>query len=140
MSAKHDITANQGETLNFHVLYTDNDGTGVDLTNYTAEMKVKRSSKGTQLLHLTSIAAGEGTGITAGVTGASYGMTGGISLNRSAGNSGGQTGGILVIAGATAMSFVPEGRHLYDLELKTPQGSKVRLIEGRFESDSEITK
>ena len=140
MSAKHDITANQGETPNFHVLYTDNDGTGVDLTNYTAEMKVKRSSKGTQLLHLTSIAAGQGTGITAGITGASYGMTGGISLNRSAGNSGGQTGGILVIAGATAMSFVPEGRHLYDLELKTPQGSKVRLIEGRFESDSEITK
>tara|TARA_R110002124_G_scaffold55484_4_gene156839 strand:- start:524 stop:946 length:423 start_codon:yes stop_codon:yes gene_type:complete len=140
MSAKHDITANQGETLNFHILYTSNSGDGVDLTNYTAEMKVKRSTKGTQLLHLTSLSSGQGTGITAGVTGASYGMTGGISLNRSAGNSGGQTGGILVIAGATAMSFVPDGRHLYDLELKTPQGSKVRLIEGRFESDSEITK
>ena len=124
MSAKHDITANQGETLNFHILYTSNSGDGVDLTNYTAEMKVKRSTKGTQLLHLTSLSSGQGTGITAGVTGASYGMT----------------GGILVIAGATAMSFVPDGRHLYDLELKTPQGSKVRLIEGRFESDSEITK
>lgn len=140
MSAKHDINANQGETLNFHVLYTDNAGTGVDLTNYTAEMKVKRSVQGTEVLHLTSLSSGQGTGITSGITGATYGMTGGISLNRNAGNSGGQTGGVLVIAGATAMSFVPAGRHLYDLELKTPQGSKVRLIEGRFESDSEITK
>jgi len=140
MSAKHDIVANQGETLNLHILYTDNAGTGVDLTNYTAEMKVKRAIHGSDLLYITSLSSGQAAGITAGLTGSTGGITGGISLNRNAGNSGGLTGGILVIAGATASSFVPSGRHLYDLEIRSSTGTKTRLIEGRFECNSEVTK
>ena len=149
MPARHDIVSNQGETLNLHLLYTDTDDSGIDLTEYTAEMQVRRSYMGgLTLLHLTGSTAGFVDGITAGTTASSLGMkgytagvTGGIFLNRNSGNSGSQTGGILIIAGATATSLIPDGRHVYDLELKyTPTGSTTRLLDGRFECPSEVTR
>ena len=80
-------------------------------------------------------------GVTAGLTGSASGVTGGIFLNRNAGNSGSQTGGILIIAGSTATSHVPSGRHLYDLEIKyTPTGETTRLLEGRYDNNSETTR
>ena len=140
MAARYDITSNQGETLNIHVLYTDVDDKGIDLNSYSAEMKIKRSVFGSNLLHMTSGPAGFTFGLTAGITGSTGGVTGGIFLNRNAGNSGSETGGILVIAGATATGFVPSGKHLYDLELKySPTGTVTRILEGRFDSISEVT-
>mgnify|MGYP005839055473 CR=1 FL=1 len=141
MPARHDIVANQGETLNFHILYTDTSDSGIDLSGYTADMQVRRSFLGSsKLLHLTSGPAGFTFGITAGFTGSTGGITGGIFLNRSVGNSGSLTGGILVIAGATATSFIPDGKHLYDLEIISPTGSTTRLLEGRFECPGEVTR
>ncbi len=141
MAGKHDIVINQGETLNLHILYTDSDDSGIDLSSYNAEMQVRRSSlTSDKLLHLFS---GTAVGITAGITGHgdTGGLTGGIFLNRNMGNSGSQTGGILIIAGSTATSYVPSGRHMYDLELKyTPTGSTTRLLEGRFENEGEVTR
>jgi len=73
--------------------------------------------------------------------GMTSGVTGGIFLNRNAGNSGNQTGGILIIAGATATSLIPQGKHVYDLELKNViTGSVTRIIDGRFESPGEVTR
>ena len=139
MSARYDITANQGETLNLHILYTDVNDTAIDLSSYIAEMKVKRTFLGDDnVLHLHS---GTTIGITSGITGSTGGVTGGLFLNRNAGNSGSQTGGILIIAGSTATSFFPNGKHSYDLELKyTPSGSTTRLIEGRFDVPGEVTR
>jgi|TARA_Y100000034_G_scaffold68001_1_gene82050 hypothetical protein len=144
MTARYDITSNQGETLHLHILYTDSNDVGIDLTSYKAEMRVKRSILGdntTSLLHMTSGAAGFTSGVTSGVTGSTGGITGGIFLNRNVGNSGSQTGGILIIAGSTATSYVPDGRHYYDMEIKyTPTGETTRIIEGGFESDGEVTR
>ena len=56
------------------------------------------------------------------------------------GNTGDLTGGILVIAGATATSLIPEGVHQYDLELRNPSGVVTRLSEGRFDCTGEITR
>ena len=142
MAAKHDIVTNQGETLNLHLLYTDSADSGIDLSsNYIAEMQVRRSSFGNEkLLHLYS---GTTVGIIAGLMGwgDTGGLTGGIFMNRNAGNSGSQTGGILIIAGSTATSYVPSGRHFYDIELKyTPTGATTRLLDGAFENVSEVTK
>ena len=139
MSANHDIVSNQGETLNLHILYTDSDDSGVDLSSYEAEMNVRRSSLSSEkLLHLYS---GTTVGITAGITGSTGGLTGGIFLNRNVGNSGSQTGGILIIAGSTASSLVPGGIHFYDLEIKyTPTGSTTKLLDGRFEHSKEVTR
>ena len=141
MAAKHDIVSNKGETLNLHILYTDSNDSGIDLSSYTAEMQVRRSHlSGERLLHLFS---GTAVGITAGLTGHgdTGGMTGGIFLNRNVGNSGSQTGGILLIAGSTATGWIPDGSHHYDMELKyTFTGETTRVIEGRFESDGEVTR
>jgi len=140
MSVRYDINANQGETLNLHILYTDTDDSSIDLSSYVAEMNVKRFLLGSEnLLHLFS---GTTVGITAGITGHSStgGLTGGIFLNRNAGNTGSQTGGILIIAGSTATSYIPGGVHLYNLDLKyTPTGSTSRLLDGRFECSDEVT-
>ena len=143
MTARYDITSNQGETLHLHILYTDSDDNGIDLTSYDAEMRVKRSFIGdsSTLLHLTGSTAGFTSGITAGGTGYTGGITGGIFLNRNAGNSGSQTGGVLIIAGSTATGWIPDGNHHYDMELKyTFTGETTRIIEGRFESDGEVTR
>ena len=123
-------------------MYTDSSDSAIDLSSYVAEMQVRRSvvDGSGKLLHLFS---GTTVGITAGITGwgDTGGLTGGIFLNRNIGNTGGQTGGILIIAGSTATSYVPSGRHFYDLELKyTPTGSTTRLLDGAFENVSETTR
>tara|TARA_R110002020_G_scaffold454958_1_gene670944 strand:+ start:3913 stop:4335 length:423 start_codon:yes stop_codon:yes gene_type:complete len=140
MAANHNIEGNQGETLNLHILYTDTNDSGVDLSSYIAEMQVRRSSlSDDKILHMFS--GTDPGGVTAGITGSASGVTGGIFLNRNAGNSGSQTGGILIIAGSTATSHVPSGRHLYDLEIKyTPTGETTRLLEGRYDNNSETTR
>ena len=137
MSVKHDITANQGSSLYVHFQYLDEDGNGIDIRGWAGEMQGRRSEKaGTKLLHLTGP-----TGITCGNTGhTGAGLTGGISLHRNMGNTGGLTGGILIIAGATATSLIPDGVHLYDLELRNPSGVVTRLSEGRFDCTGEITR
>ena len=145
MPARHDITSNQGETLNLHLLYTDSIDASIDLANYSAEFQVRRSvSDSDKLLHLYGSTGGLNYGATAGSTGAgdtSVGISGGIWLNRNAGNTGGETGGIRIFAGATATSLVPAGKHLYDLELRyIPDGTVTRLMEGRFDSPSEVTR
>ena len=137
MSAKHDITANQGSTLFLHLQYLNEDGNPIDIRGWSGEMQVRRSVKaGSKLLHLTGP-----TGITCGNTGhTGAGLTVGISLHRNMGNTGGLTGGILIIAGSTATSLIPEGIHQYDFELKSPSSTVTRLIEGRFECTGEVTR
>ena len=140
MAANHNIEGNQGETLNLHILYTDTDDSGVDLSSYVAEMQVRRSSLSTdKVLHMFS--GTDPGGVTAGITGSTSGVTGGIFLNRNVGNTGSQTGGILIIAGSTATSLIPSGRHIYDLEIKyTPTGATTRLLEGRYDNSTETTR
>jgi len=134
MPANYDIQVSQGETLNLHLLYQDVDSNSVDLSNYEAEMQVRRSpDSSSYLLYLTS----SPNGLTYGITGS----TGGIQLNRNKGNTGSETGGILIIAGATATAFVPHGRHHYDMEIKdTTTGIVTKLITGNYDASFEVTK
>tara|TARA_R100001163_G_C5068182_1_gene208096 strand:- start:1271 stop:1678 length:408 start_codon:yes stop_codon:yes gene_type:complete len=135
MSAQHDIKANQGSSLLVHFQYLDEDGNPIDISGWNAEMQVRRSvGSDSKLLHLTP------NGVTSGGTGATFGFTGGIRLSSNMGGTGSLDGGILVIAGATATGFIPEGIHQYDLELKDPSGSVTRLVEGRFDCSGEVTR
>jgi len=136
MSAQHDIKANQGSSLFVHFQYLNEDGNPIDIRGWTAEMQVRRSvNSDSKLLHLMGP-----TGITSGGTGATFGFTGGISLHSNMGGTGELDGGILLIAGATAMEFIPEGIHQYDLELRDPSGTVTRLVEGRFDCSGEVTR
>ncbi|MAH43674.1 hypothetical protein CL614_08220 [archaeon] len=152
MSAKYDISLFQGETLNLHLLYLDENDNAITVPDntYSSRLQVRRSSDATSILLdvnsspygvTAGITGGGGTGGEFGYTGATAyaSTTGGIKLNRNMGDTGGQTGGILIFAGATAMGHVPIGRHLYDLQLGV-SGETTQLIHGRFECYGEITR
>jgi|6_EtaG_2_1085325.scaffolds.fasta_scaffold08900_2 hypothetical protein len=133
MPANHNIHIPQGDTLNLHILYQDEISNGIDLTNHKARMQVRKSpTSSSYLLFVDST-----PGLTYGITGS----TGGIHLNVNKGNTGSQTGGILLVMGATATSFVPAGKHHYDLELEnTTDGSIRKLIYGSYDSQYDVTR
>lgn len=111
MSGKYNIVADQGATFNLNFT-VKTDGIPWDLTTYSATMVVKKSSSSaTAMLSLSS----EG---------------GDISLTN--------TGGVSIVASAAAMTDLPSGRWLYNIEL-TSSGSEVtRLLEGRFIVSAEV--
>tara|TARA_R100001082_G_scaffold110626_1_gene91105 strand:- start:2273 stop:2710 length:438 start_codon:yes stop_codon:yes gene_type:complete len=145
MPAKHDIVAYQGDNFILHVHYQDENGNSISVPSptYSANMQVRRSTDASKiLLNLTSNPYSSILGCTAGITGggtARTSCTGGIVMNRSEGDTGDLNGGIYIFAGATAMGYVPTGRHLYDLEI-TATGGSIRLLQGRFECVGEITR
>jgi len=148
-SANYDIKVDQGSTFIFNVSYLDSSESEVDLTNYSAELQVRKSMFTDKILLSAtgntssgSIIGGGSTGYFLSGTGSNTVGSGGIFLNASTGGvtgSGSNTGGIHISVDATTMKNVPRGIHFYDLELTT--GSVVtRILEGRFEVSSEITR
>lgn len=143
-SGRYDITAEQGVTFKFHIRYRDSRKREVDLNpslGWTARMQVRRSENDSQMvLNVTT------TGVTGGgstgefVSGAGVSGSGGITLNASATGGTGHSGGILIGVDADTMSKVPKGNHFYDLELVLNDDTVVRLIQGRFTTDREITR
>lgn len=138
----YNILAEQGTSFSLHLRYSDCTGNYVDLSDYNARMQVRRSpNSDSMLLHITN------TGVTGGgVTGefsSDGGVlgTGGISVNAPISGSGSLTGGLLIEVDPTTMSNCPHGNHFYDLEIvDIDSGAVVRLIEGRFTVDREITR
>lgn len=109
----YNFNAPQGSTLTRTIVYKSNDA-AVDLTNYSARMQVRRSvSDSTTLLSLVSP-----TDISI------VGAEGKITVNVS----------------ATAMSAIPSGSFVYDLEIQSNAGVVTRLIEGRFIVTPEVTR
>ena len=143
-SSNYDISVDQGSTLRLFIEYQTSGSTGIDLNSYSASMQVRRTYNDSDiLLYLTgttlagAVTGGGSTGeftIGGGVAG-----SGGVLLNRSATGGAGYTGGIYIDADATTMSFVPAGRHLYDLELDN-DGVITKILKGRFEVHPEITR
>jgi hypothetical protein len=143
-ASKYDIKAEQGSTFRLHLHYKTGDGDGIDLSGFGSRMQVRRSSKNPKILLYMSTSGVTGGGTTGDFSiGGGVQGTGGIRLNASTtGQTGanGLTGGIYMDIDNITMSSVPEGRHLYDLELINTTGDVQRLIEGFFEVTSEITR
>ena len=143
-SAHHDITVDQGSTLQLFVEYKTDANVGIDLKNYSGSMQVRRSyNDPDMLLFLTGTTlanAVTGGGVTGEfTTGNGVSGTGGILLNANAVGVTGYTGGIFIDADADTMANVPAGRHLYDLELDN-DGTITKIIRGRFEVRPEVTR
>ena len=113
MAGTYDIEAEQGATFQ-RVMTWSIDSEPVDLTGWTARMQVRKTAKAADpYLSLTS------------------GLTGGLTLAAD--------GSIGIRIEAAAMSAVPAGAWVYDLELDS--GSEVtRLLEGAFEVSAEVTR
>jgi hypothetical protein len=140
-ASRYDIYAEQGSTFKLHLHYKYSGGTGIDLSNFTGAMQVRRSSKDDQVILFFSNNGVTGGGITGEFNiGSGIAGIGGIIFNTSISGGTGYTGGIFIRADATTMKNTPYGKHFYDLELTNSLGEVQRLIEGSFEISREITR
>jgi hypothetical protein len=140
-ASRYDIYAEQGSTFKLHLHYKYSGGTGIDLSNFTGAMQVRRSSKDDQVILFFTDNGVTGGGITGEFNiGSGIAGIGGISFNTSIAGESSYTGGIFIRADATTMKNTPYGKHFYDLELTNSLGEVQRLIEGTFEISREITR
>ena len=140
-ASRYDIYAEQGSTFKLHLHYKYSGGTGIDLSNFTGALQVRRSAKDDQVILFFSNNGVTGGGITGEFEiGSGIAGIGGISFNTSISGGTGYTGGIFIRADATTMKNTPYGKHFYDLELRNSLGEVQRLIEGSFEISREITR
>lgn len=105
------MTIEQGATFSRNMVWKIN-GNPVDLTGYSARMKM-RNKTGVQALSITSSAGG------------------GVTL--------GSSGEIAILLSATSTSRLSPGKYSYDLELESPDGVVTRLIKGVLTVSAEVT-
>jgi hypothetical protein len=110
----YDIICEQGATLVRVVTYKDSAGNPVNLSTYTARMKV-RSSRG---------APGAQLALTTGGSG--------IVLQSN--------GEIEITVPAATTAIIPAGKYRYDLEIMSSSGIVTRVIEGEFTVSGEVTR
>lgn len=134
MSANYDLNTDQGSDLTLHLRYLEENGTPVDLTNFTAKMQVRRSYEMDGVLAIfTSSPFGATVGNTGGY--------GGITLNCNYTGATGYTGGIFLDIKGQGMANMPIGKFVYDLQLfGSTGGSIIRILEGRFDSSPRVTR
>jgi hypothetical protein len=107
------LTADQGATFSQTLTWKINKN-AVNLTGYSARMKVRAGKTTNPVVSLTSSASG------------------GITL-------GGSAGTIAILISATSMKSVPSGKYYYDLELESSSGVVTRLVKGTFTVTPEMT-
>ncbi len=140
-ASKYDIYAEQGSTLKVHLQLKTRAGLPIDLSGFTGEMQVRRSVSDEQiLLKITDnsvIGGGQSGEFTPGngITG-SGGILWGIGVTGASG----ATGCLLIKVDSTTMSFVPEGKHFYDLKITNTIGEVQRLLEGMFEVPAQVSR
>jgi len=137
MTAKYDLSINQGSNLDLWIQYLTDGNTAVDLTSYSAQMQIRRAKEYEYpLLWLTEsgITYGFTGGITTGIAG-----IGGISLNTNYDGTS-LTGGIYIKSDKLSTTSLPVGRHFYDLELTIGTTLSNRILEGKIDVIGEVTK
>ncbi len=105
------LVADQGATFSQRLTWKI-DGNPVNLTGYTARMKVKHVTRNFEVISITS-----SSGITLG----------------------GSAGTIDLLVSAATMTTVVPGKYSYDLELVSPGGVVTRLVKGTFTVTPEVT-
>ena len=124
-AGNYTFTIEQGATTDFEIIWTDSNGSRVDLTSYSARMHIRSDygSSGTLYASLSSSLDTDGTG---------------LNLSGSSGTNPLASGSIgLVISAASSSNFTfDEAR--YDLEMVS--GSYVtRLLQGKVKLSKEVT-
>lgn len=93
------------------------DGTATDLTDWSAEMKVKKNFTGESVLDLDSSGSGE------------------ISLNH-----GGVNGVIRILVESSITVDLEPGQYRYDLHVTDPNGVRRSYLQGRFYVEDQVTR
>jgi hypothetical protein len=144
-AVKYNIYAEQGADQVIWLEYYYKNGPRIDISNFTAEMQVRRSFRDTGVLMFASTSGLTGGGITgdfiigstmsSGVPG-----IGGISMNVSLTGGVGFTGGIRIKLDRMTMDNMPAGKHVYDLKLINNLNQAMRFTEGTFEVPAQVTR
>lgn len=111
----YNFVAEQGATLERVITWRDDAGALVSLTGCTANMQVRSVAESAIVILDCSEANGR------------------IVL-------GGAAGTITITVAAATMSAIAAGTYVYDLELTAAGGKVTRLIEGKFQVKSEVTR
>lgn len=125
MSAgRYDIVLEQGATFDLPLRYEDPAG-GVDLTGYTARMQVREAPASSLLVEFNSSLTSNG-----------FIFMSGASEDREDG----ANGNLRVYMTAANSTALPRFSGRYDLELSDGSGYTIRLLEGQFRVEPEITR
>jgi len=135
MTAKYDLSINQGSNFDLWVQYLTDGNTAVNLSPYRAEMQIKRY-RGADYPLVFATNNGITYGYTGGYTGG-IGGVGGITLNRNYDGSG-LTGGIYITMDANTTDSMPYGKYFYDIKLLIGTTYSQRLLEGRVSVEGKV--
>ncbi len=139
----YDINLYQGQSFFLDLFYQNDNGDPIDLNGntYEARMQVRRSPLvQNKLLSASSNNYPDGL-IGGGKTGFFNGSagrpgTGGIVLNY-----GGETGALRIEIDYITTSYLPPGRHFYDVDIKNEETNFVdKIVTGTFEVTGEVTR
>ena len=126
MSAgRYDIVLEQGTTFDLPVNYSNPSGTAIDLSDYSARMQVREAPHTDLLVEFNSSLTSNGFIF---MTGASEDREDGAN------------GNIRIFMTSANSAALPRFRGRYDLELQDSTGYTIRLLEGQFEVEAEITR
>ena len=117
----HNLLCDQGATFRKTLtMFASKGTTAIDLTGFTARMKIKDEVGGTLIKSLTSSSGG------------------GLTMGGSAGNA--TNGEIVILISATASaSFSAPLDAVYDLEIQNNSGIVDRVLQGKFIINPEVT-
>lgn len=131
MAAQYDLEINKNCNLTAWIQYLTDSDVGVDLSSYTAEMRIERYRSASYPLVFATP-----NGVTYGYTGASSVGTGaefgGINLNTNY-NGTATDGGILIQLDKATTNSLPTGKLFYDLKLLIGVTYCEKLLEGRIQ-------
>ena len=115
MADTYNLNIDAGATYQLTVTWNDSNGDPIDLTSYTARMKLKNAHGGATLVSLT-----ESDGITLGAA----------------------LGTVTIVISDTLTSALGDTDYtkgVYDLEVESAGGVTTRLLEGRWVCSPEVT-
>ena len=124
-AAKYSFTIEQGATLDFQIDWTDDSGSAIDLTGYSARMQIRPQVESDEVfISLSSELQPDGTGLN---------LSGSNSANPL------ESGSIGIFISAYSSSLLDFGRAVYDLEMVN--GNYVtRLMEGYVNLSKNVTR
>lgn len=126
MSAgRYDIVLEQGTTFDVPINYSSPTGEAIDLSGYSAKMQVREAPHTDVFVEFNSSLTSNGFIF----------MSGAAEDREDSAN-----GNIRIYMTSSNSSALPRFRGRYDLELSDGTGYTIRLLEGQFEVEPEITR